>query len=107
MIELLLLYRLCKRIGQIAREKGRRAVGYQFMTIAFWFGGELLTAFVLAALLFVRGGEEMLHEYELLVYVAALLGAGLGAWTAFEIAKRLPHLADAVEAIDEDGISQR
>jgi hypothetical protein len=89
MLEILILYRLCKRIGEVARGKGRRAIGYQLMLILFWFGGEVCSALSAGVVLALLYGEKF-QEYALLGYIAAFVGAGLGAWLAFQIVAGLP-----------------
>ncbi len=92
MIEIIALYNLCKRIGIAAREKGRRAIGYQLLMILFWFSGEFGAGFTFVLLLFLAFGEEGANGYLPLVYIAAMLGAGVGAWLAFKVVAGLPGL---------------
>ena len=80
MVEIFLLYFLCKRIGAIVRAKGRKAIGYQFMTVALWFGCEFAGLF---------GGAIISGEVTALAYVIGLSGAAIGALSAFLIARSL------------------
>jgi membrane protein DedA with SNARE-associated domain len=93
MIEILVLYKLCKDLGRNARAKGRRAIGYQLLLILFWIGGEFFGTFVGAIALVVLG--ELLgglpEAAMLLVYAAALAGAIFGAWIVFRIVRNLPE----------------
>ena len=36
MIEIICMVKLCRAIGRIVREKGRSAVGYQFLAVLLW-----------------------------------------------------------------------
>ncbi len=88
MLEIIILIALCKRLGTIVREKGYRAGGYQFMLVAFWFGGEIAGA--IFGVVLAHATHPELEEAPLgMVYIPALLGAVLGAVTAFIIAKSL------------------
>jgi hypothetical protein len=95
MLEILILIKLCRQIGEMARKKARRAWGYQLMLVLFWFGGEIGGAFF-AGLVLLLCGEEI-EDYLILVYLSAIAGAALGAWTAFVIVKILPEQADESE----------
>ena len=92
MIELLILYKLCKQIGYTASEKGRRAIAYQLMLLLFWFGGEFCAA-VIAIIALVLCYGERFEEYWVLGYIAAIAGGALGAWIAFTIVAKLPEQA--------------
>ena len=83
MLEVLLLVFLGKRIARMMRNKGRSPVGYVFMLVGLWIGGEILGAFGTAALAVDSGGPGFLP------YIGALAGAALGATTAFAIAAAL------------------
>ncbi|MEZ6142104.1 MAG: hypothetical protein R3B84_16185 [Zavarzinella sp.] len=90
MLEIIILYKLCMRIGDAARGKGRQAIGYQLMLILFWLGGELGTAFFAILALPLLFGEEY-EQYIFVGYIAAILGAAFGAWLAFRIVAGLPE----------------
>jgi hypothetical protein len=90
MIEIIILFKLCGRIGEAARDKGRRAIGYQLMLLLFWFGGEVVTALLAGMAIAALCGEEF-KKYLLFVYIAAVAGAALGAWIAFRIVAGLPE----------------
>ena len=91
MLELIILARLCTRIGEAARNKGRRAIGYQSLLILFWFGGEVGTAITAGVILALLGDEESEKYVFFTVYIAAILGAALGAWLVFRIVGSLPE----------------
>lgn len=100
MLEILILRQLCRRIGQIAREKGRKAGGYQFMLVMLWFAGELGAAFVTAIILFIIHDEEW-EQYLFLTYIAAVVGAALMSWLGFQIVKSLPSVKVEEEFEDD------
>lgn len=90
MLEIIILFRLAKRIGAIVTEKGRKKGGYQLLLVVLWFGGEIfggIVGGVLAA--FVAESEG---SGQLLAYGFALAGAIVGAVIAFQIAKHLEPL---------------
>lgn len=89
MLEFAILYRLCGRIGGAAREKGRRAVGYQLMLVLFWFGGEVGVAFLACLAIAIFTGEDP-DGYLLPLCAAGLAGGAAAAWVAFRIVKDLP-----------------
>jgi hypothetical protein len=85
MLEIWLLIRLCKRIGEIVRGKGRMAGGYQALTVLLWIGGEI-TGFVFGFSADLGNGA----------YATGLLGAAGGALTAYLIASSVkPLVPDA------------
>ena len=75
MLEILLMWRLARSIGNLLRAKGRSAGGFQVLAIVLWIGGELLGATV-GALCELQAGS----------YLLALLGAAAGAGLAYHIA---------------------
>jgi hypothetical protein len=81
MLEILLVYFLCKKLGTIARDKGRRAGGYQAMLIGMWIGGEFFGGFL--GVMMADG------EVTAAAYGMALLGAAVGAIGAFVIVSTL------------------
>jgi hypothetical protein len=90
MLEIIILYRLCQRIGQLARAKGRSGNGYQLLLVVLWFGGEFVGAFITTGILFVLYGERA-EGMLLYVYGVALLGAAVGASIVFQIVRGLPE----------------
>src|SRR5262245_61407664 len=83
MLEILLLFFLCKKIGAIVAAKGHTKTGYQVMLVAFWIIGEISGA-VLAVVVLDFGEDNPLA-----LLGPALLGAGCGAGIAFLIANSL------------------
>jgi hypothetical protein len=89
-LEILILVVLCRRIGGIVAAKGRKKLGYQLMLVAFWVGGEisgLIAGFIVQAI--SSGGRE---TGPVVPFVCALIGASLGAFVAFTIARSLAPL---------------
>lgn len=83
MLEIILLFFLCRRLGEILRAKGRSPGWYQFLLVVLWFGGELFGAIVTVAVFQVDG---------LALYLGAILGAAGGALLAFVIANSIPPM---------------
>jgi hypothetical protein len=83
MIEIIILWSLTKRIGNIVEEKGHKSGGYKLLTVVLWFGGEFVGA-ILGAL--VTGVES---SGQCTAYIFALLGAATGAGIAYWIANSL------------------
>ena len=42
MLEIIIIWLLCKKIAAIAKGKGRSAAGYVLLLIGMWLGGEIL-----------------------------------------------------------------
>jgi hypothetical protein len=91
---------LCKRIGAAAREKGHRPVGYQLLLVGFWFGGEIGSALMAGVLIALAFGEKA-EEFFFVAYLAALLGAAVGAWAVFRIVSGLPDQSARGAEYDE------
>ena len=70
---------MCRRIGVIVRGKNRNPIGYQFMLVGLWIGGEILG--MIAGAIFLGGGAGM--------YLLALVSAIAGASATFVIVKNL------------------
>src|SRR3954463_3453341 len=85
MLEIILLVWLCRKIGAIAREKGRKAVGYQFMLVGMWLGGEI--GGMVAGVLMV--GANPGGGINPTAYLFALMGAAAGAIVTFVIVNSL------------------
>lgn len=92
MLEIAILYRLCKRLGRRVREGGRKAFPYQLMLIALWFGGEIAAGIVAAIGLLLLNGGNSEDLNPLIVYPAAIFGAAFAAWISFAIVNSLPPL---------------
>ena len=88
MLEIILLIYLTRRVGEIVKGKNRKPGWYKFMTVVLWLGGEFAGAFVGGIIVALTGTNQ------LLIYVFALVGAGIGAGVAFAVAKGVPGAAD-------------
>ena len=102
MLEIIVLIKLCQKIGENARAKGRSAGGYQFMLVAMWFGFEFGVALfggIIMALL--TGGDVEDDGIFCGIYLLAICGAALGAVLAFQIVARLPEVRPRDESDDD------
>ena len=84
MLEILVVVILCRRLGEKARQKGRTAGWFMLMLVGMWIFGELLGGVV--GILLSNG------QVTGTAYVAALIGAALGAVGAFLIVGALSPL---------------
>jgi hypothetical protein len=84
MLEIFALIYLTRRVGDIAREKGRKAGWFKFMTVVLWFGCEIGGGIVGAVAAEVAGWPEAV------AYLLALAGAAVGAGLSILIVKTLP-----------------
>jgi len=110
MLESALIFVLSKSISRIAKSKGYKGVWFVLMFIALWFAGEIAggiagivvgivsTGVPIGASTGVRQEPPML-----LVYVFGLMGAALGAATAFLIVNLVPP---AQPKEDEDELEE-
>jgi len=88
MLEIILLIWLCRKMGALMATKGRRAIGYQFMVVGMWFGGEIIGGITGAAL----GAGGARGELNAAVYLFAIIGAIAGVSVAFVIANTRPAM---------------
>ncbi len=90
MLEIVLLHRLCKVVGQLSRTKGLPVLWFQALMIAAWFGGEVYGG-VTTAMLTAIAAPPGHHEAPLgLMYASALIGGGCAAAVIFGLAWMLP-----------------
>jgi hypothetical protein len=82
MLEILALLALTRKIGKIVENKGYKPGMYKFLTCVLWFGGEIFGA-ILGAII---SEGEMIPTY-----LIAILGAMIGAGTAYLIAVNRPE----------------
>jgi hypothetical protein len=82
MLEILFIIALTSRVGRIVEAKGLASGGYKWGAVGLWFGGEIAGVVVGSILLAITD-----ININCLAYLAALLGAGIGAWVAITIAK--------------------
>jgi hypothetical protein len=93
MLEIILLYFLCKSIGDVITNKGRISIGYQVMAVVMWFGGEFFAVFAYVFYLLVSGAEPN-QVFDLSAWIVALCGGGLGGGFAYLIAQAMPPAPD-------------
>ena len=78
MLEIFALIYLTKKNGNIAKEKGHSKGSYIFLTIALWFGGEIIGAII--GVMITEGMGA---------YIFAFIGAIMGAIISYQIVKNL------------------
>jgi hypothetical protein len=93
MLEIVLLYFLCKSMGQKLRAKGRKPLPLQILLVLMWLGGEFVGGAVGGVVPAIRHGNAPM-EFEPWVYLLAVIGAGCGAGFCFLIAWLLPPAYD-------------
>ena len=98
MLEIALIYVLSKSISSKVKSKGYKPVWFVLMFIAFWFAGEILGLFAGVIIGIIFFGPQ--QQPPLIVYLFGLIGAALGATTAFLIVNFLP-VAQPKEEEDE------
>lgn len=89
MLEILLLYGLCKSMGNVMRAKGRSPLLLQILVVLAWFGGEFCGFVGYIAFQSIQG-TGLGEGFDLIGYVAALVGAALGVGSVFLIANLIP-----------------
>jgi uncharacterized membrane protein YeaQ/YmgE (transglycosylase-associated protein family) len=92
-IEILVLFRLCKNIGLILAAKGRAKLPFQLLLVFLWFGAELAGVILGVIVEAIASGED--NPSLLLAYLFGFVGAGFSAFILFQIAKALPSLVIA------------
>jgi uncharacterized Tic20 family protein len=97
MLEILALWWLTKKIGEIVTAKGHQSLAYQIIAVVLWFGGEI--AGVIFGLVLSAFMDDSLG---CLIYVFALVGAVGGAGLAYFIATVLSP-ADPTSPSDSFG----
>ena len=90
MLEIVILYFLCKKIGQVASSKGYPKIGFQIMTILLWFGAEFATGVVFGLL----SDPNAPFEPGIGLYIAALVAAACSAGVSFGIVSALADRSD-------------
>lgn len=93
MLEIVLLYFLCKSIGDVITNKGRVPIGYQVLAVVMWFGGEFFAVFLYLVYLVVAEVEPQ-QAFDLSAWLIALAGGGVGGGIAYFIAHVMPPAAD-------------
>lgn len=93
MVEIVLIYFLCKAIGDTLAKKGRMAIGYQVLAAVLWFVGEIGAAVCYGVVVAVSGGDVD-SIVDINAYLISLSGALAGGGIAFLIAHMVPPAAD-------------
>lgn len=91
MLEIVALIYLWKTNGDNARMRGKKAIKYQFLTLALWFGMELIGV-LLGFMITTAFLPEMYSIYG--SYLFGIIGAVLGGVLSFKIAKSGPVTND-------------
>ena len=85
MLEILMLIFLTRKVGEIVSAKGRKAGWYKFMTVALWFGCEIIGGIIGGVIIAISRSDSFA-----IAYLFALVGAVIGAITSYVIAKAVP-----------------
>lgn len=88
MLEIVIVYFLCKGVGDILRKKNRAPLPLQIMTAVLWVGGEIAGGVVWGVMTALSGKQA--QEFDFTLYLFALVGAGLGAGFSFLVAFLIP-----------------
>lgn len=84
MIEIIVIWQLATRIGNVAYQKGLKRIGYQIMAVILWLCGEIFGA-ILGNFIFGANASFLVK------YLFALIGAVVGAGIAFLVMRFLPN----------------
>lgn len=99
MLEIVAILILTNHVGKIVEAKGLKSGGYKWGAAGLWFGGEIAGAFIGGIIIAIAGADS-----NCIAYLAALLGAAVGAWVAIAIAKDAeppPNYSQEPPSIDE------
>jgi hypothetical protein len=105
MLEIILVFALSKKIAAMANDKGRSGVGYVFLFIGLWFGGEIAGA--IAGVILSLAANPNAEPSFAIVYVLALVGAAVGAIIAFVIVGNLRPVDYYPDERDDDDLDIR
>jgi hypothetical protein len=100
MLEIILMVVFSKKIAAMVREKGRSPAGYVVMFILFWIAGEFLGAIVGAIVSLIVNPQQ--EPSLMMIWPLGLLGAALGAGTAYLIASSVSPVHDRYDGYDDD-----
>jgi len=115
MIEIVALFLLLGKIGDMARRRGRSPNLFGLLLVVCWFCGQVgaacATLFVFLLLFAAPPGATASHDWPAryfwsLLYGCSLLGAALGAWFAFRVARSLDPV-DGVWVDTEQVVAKR
>ena len=92
MLEILVLYFLCKRMGEKLRAKGwKTTVWMQIAVVLAWFGGMLFGSISYGIYLVITKGEAAAESPGFIVYPIAILTGAAAVGTLFLIASALSN----------------
>jgi hypothetical protein len=90
MLEILLIFFACRALGNMLRAKGRKPIGYQIWLVLMWFGSEFAAGFVMGMIQVLQNGGQADMEFDLSIYIVAIVAAAVGAGIVFTTAALLP-----------------
>jgi hypothetical protein len=92
MLEIILVVWLSKKIAATMKDKGRSPAGYVVLFVLLWFGGEIAGAVVGMVITAMHNPRALDLDFNIGVYMFALIGAACGAGIAFLIVHTVPPL---------------
>ena len=83
MLEIIIIILLCRKIWEVADDRGVSPIMYVCLLIAFWFGGEIVGAIIgaIVAVAILHANDNL--SVIMISWVGALCGAACGAMLAF------------------------
>lgn len=100
MLEILAIWYLSKKVGEIVESKGYKRGWFVVLTIALWFSGEIIGAVVGSI---VISSDE---SNQFIIYLFAIGGAAIGAGISYLIANSLPlKEIQSPQPVIEDSLS--
>jgi hypothetical protein len=97
--DLIILIILCRKIASIANDKGRSGVGYVFLLIALFLGGEFSGAFS-GAILAIATGADSDDAVKGFAAIGGIAGLIVGSLIAFGIVHSLSDTRDELPLRD-------
>jgi hypothetical protein len=91
MLEILLLFSLCKHLGVITREKGLKPLKYQVILVVLWLGVETVISTSAYISLFFLYGEDQSEPLVYAFYFLGLMCSAISTWIFFNYIKSLPN----------------
>ncbi|MEQ8788218.1 MAG: hypothetical protein RIC55_18055 [Pirellulaceae bacterium] len=93
MVEIVLLFFLCKAIGDVITNKGRIPIGYQVLAVVMWLAGEMFAAIGYAVFVVIASGEPT-GLFDVTTWIVGIVGGGIGGGCVYLIAQAMPPAAD-------------
>jgi len=94
MLEIVLLFFLCRNLGERLRAKGRTPIGYQIGLVVLWFGSEVTVGFIYGIISAIQSsGQE--PTLGIGAYLIAIVAAALSAVAMFTLVHFLPPVGYA------------